>query len=203
MTKRTRREFLASIAATAITTVAGFAITGVRIEETEPTEAERRYAAMLSREQDRLTEQEKYDVLVDRLCQKADAYFKWEYFGNDNRWHSLAESPGIQAGIDAMESYVAGFDLSLLCSGQVNEDRIVEAFTISKVQAQSHRLDALHYVYGNLPECNVDFRIQYGHWDNRIIGTVEDDNEDGSVNVRLVDAVPVDFGGWIHSDGTS
>jgi len=64
MTKQTRREFLCSIATTAIAAAAGFVMTAVHIEE-----AERRYAEMLSREQDRLTEQEKYDALVDRLTQ--------------------------------------------------------------------------------------------------------------------------------------
>lgn len=165
MSKQTRREFLFNIGVTAITATTGFAMSAVRVEETELTKVEQQYAEMLSREQDL-----PYDI---------------------------------QAGIDAMESYIAGFDVSLFCSGQVNEDRIVEAFTISKVQAQSHRLDALHYVYGNLSECNVDFRIQYGHCDDKLVGTVESVNEDGSVNVRLNDAVSIDFDGWMYSDGTS
>jgi len=135
MTKQTRREFLFNIGVTAITATTGFAMSAVRVEETELTKVEQQYAEMLSREQDL-----PYDI---------------------------------QAGIDAMESYVAGFDLEAIAA-----------------------LDWL--------TCDIDIRIGYGHCqDDRIIGTVESVSDDGSVNVRLNDAVSIDFDGWMYSDGTS
>ena len=48
--KTNRRDFLKSIAAAAITFATGFAMSAVRVEEAEPTDAEHQYGEMLSRE---------------------------------------------------------------------------------------------------------------------------------------------------------
>jgi hypothetical protein len=37
----------------------------------------------------------------------------------------------------------------------------------------------------------------------KLVGTVESVNDDGSVNVKLDDTVPLDFDGWMYAEGTS
>jgi secreted PhoX family phosphatase len=185
-----RRDFLKSIAATAaatvITAVTGVAMSAVHIEEPELTWQEQRYAAALSREQ----------------C-----------FLDDPAWSQLMPSSGIP-DFPSDEDW----DNAVQRSRSDLQGRIIQL-----LEADFHIVELLDHkgrLWAVTDQADVYFSDDWGvTWylqeastiergncqdvSVKLVGTVESVNDDGSVNVKLDDTVPLDFDGWMYAESTS